>query len=175
MLYSFENKSPQLLGDNIYIADQACVIGSVVIENNVCILPRVVIRADNDTIYISAGSNIQDGAILHTDTGISMKIGRNVTVAHKTMLHGCNIGDNSVIGIGAIVLNNANIGKNCMIGANALILENTIIPDGSLVLGSPAKVKKQLTVEEIEKMQQFAKHYIDKISRFKNELILIEV
>jgi carbonic anhydrase/acetyltransferase-like protein (isoleucine patch superfamily) len=171
MLYSFENKFPQLQGDNIFIADQACVIGSVVIENNVCILPHAVIRADNDTIYISAGTNIQDGAVLHTDAGIPLHIGKRVTLAHNSMLHGCSIGDGSVIGIGAIILNNVTIGKNCMVGANALVLENSHIPDGALVVGSPAKIKKQFTEKEIEEMQYYSQHYIDKISRYKKFLI----
>lgn len=172
MLYSFEDRSPQLLGDNIFIADQSSIIGSVIIQNDVCILPQVVIRADNDTIHISEGTNIQDGAILHTDPGIPMKIGKNVTVAHKAMLHGCTVGDGSVIGIGAIVLNNVVIGKNCMIGANALVLENMNIPDGSLVIGSPAKMKKQLTETEIANMKSFAQHYLDKVARYKKGLIV---
>lgn len=173
MLYSFENRIPQLQGDNIFISDQACIIGSVIIGNNVCVLPHAVIRADNDVIYIGEGTNIQDGAVIHTDSGIPMKIGKRVTVAHNAMLHGCNIGDNSVIGIGTIVLNNATIGRNCVVGANALILENQDIPDGTLAVGSPAKVKKQFSETEIEKMQSFSQHYIEKISRFKRGLLPI--
>jgi carbonic anhydrase/acetyltransferase-like protein (isoleucine patch superfamily) len=173
MLYSFENKTPELRGDNIFISEQACVIGSVIIENNVCILPQVVIRADNDTIHIGEGTNIQDGAVIHTDPGIPIKIGKDVTIAHQAMLHGCNVGNGSVIGIGAVALNNTVIGKNCMVGANALVLENAIIPDGALVMGSPAKVKKQLTEEEIENMKLFARHYVEKISRFKKNLTLL--
>lgn len=174
MLYSFENRSPRLIGENIFIAEQACIIGSVIIEDNVCVLPQAVIRADNDTIYISENTNVQDGVIIHTDVGISMTIGKNVTIGHKAMLHGCNVDDGSVIGIGAIILNNAVIGKNCMIGANALVLENMIIPDGSLVVGSPAKVKKQFSQAEIDNIQSFAKHYVDKISKFKNNMVEVK-
>ena len=170
MLYAFEEREPKLLGNNHYIADSATVIGSVIIENNVCILQGAVIRADNDLIHIGEGSNIQDGAILHTDPGIPLLIGKGVTIAHHAMIHGCTIGDNSVIAIGAVVMNKAVIGKNCIIGAQALILENQKIPDGSLVVGSPGKIKKELSDQEIEKLKFYSQHYIEKIARFKNGL-----
>ncbi len=170
MLYSFENRTPTFMGNHYFIADNASVIGSVIIGNNVSILFNAVVRADNDTIEIGDGTNIQDGAVLHTDPGIPMKIGKNVSIAHNAMLHGCTVGDNSVIAIGAVVMNNAVIGKNCMIGAKALVLENQIIPDGSLVLGVPGKIKAQLSVAQIEQMKLFAEHYIEKISRFKTGL-----
>lgn len=170
MLYAFEEREPKILGENYYIADSATVIGSVIIENNVCILPGAVIRADNDVIHIGEGTNIQDGAILHTDPDIPMYIGKGVTIAHSAMIHGCTIGDNSVIAIGAVVMNRAVIGKNCIIGAQALILESQKIPDGSLVLGSPGRVKKELSDQEIEKMKFYSQHYIEKIARFKNGL-----
>jgi carbonic anhydrase/acetyltransferase-like protein (isoleucine patch superfamily) len=173
MLYSFEEKFPTLLGNNIFIAEEACVIGSVKIENNVCILPYAVIRGDNEEIHVGSGTNIQDGAILHTDPGLPMRIGRNVTIAHKATLHGCNVGDNSIIAINATILNKAMIGKNCVIGSNALILENDNIPDNSLVLGSPGKIKKMFRQKEIEQMKWFAQHYIEKIQRFNNNLIKI--
>ncbi len=168
MLYAFEAREPKLHGENYYIADNATIIGSVIIENNVCILPNVVIRADNDLIHIGEGTNIQDGAVLHTDPGIPMHIGKGVTIAHQAMLHGCTIGDYSVIAIGAVIMNKAAIGKNCIIGAQALILENQKIPDNSLVVGSPGKVKKQLSESDIEKLRWYSQHYIEKISRFKN-------
>jgi carbonic anhydrase/acetyltransferase-like protein (isoleucine patch superfamily) len=170
MLYSFEDRIPTFMGDNYFIADSASVIGSVIIGNNVSILFNSVVRADNDTIEIGDGTNIQDGAVLHTDPGIPMRIGKNVTIAHNAMLHGCTVGDNSVIAIGAVVMNNVTIGKNCMIGAKALIPENQIIPDGSLVVGIPGKIKAQLSVEQIEQMKWFAVHYIEKINRFKTGL-----
>ncbi|MBV9576006.1 MAG: gamma carbonic anhydrase family protein [Gammaproteobacteria bacterium] len=170
MLYAFEEREPTLLGNNYYIADSATVIGSVIIENNVCILPGAVIRADNDLIHIGEGTNIQDGAVLHTDPGIPMLIGKGVTIAHHAMVHGCTIGDNSVIAIGAIVMNKAVIGKNCIIGAQALILENQKIPNGSLVVGSPGKIKKQLSDHEIEKLKLYSQHYVEKIAQYKNGL-----
>ncbi len=174
MLYSFEGNMPRVIGDNVFISEQACIIGSVVIENNVCILPGAVIRADNDIIYICEGTNIQDGAVIHTDPGLKMRIGENVTIAHKAMLHGCNIDDWSVIGINAVILNNANIGKHCIIGANSLVLENDKIPDRSLLIGSPAKIKKQFTDIEVDKMKWFSSHYIEKIHRFNNGLVKIK-
>jgi carbonic anhydrase/acetyltransferase-like protein (isoleucine patch superfamily) len=173
MLYAFEDRVPRLIGNNHYISECATIIGSVVIENNVCILPGVVIRADNDLIHIGEGSNIQDGAILHTDPGIPMHIGKSVTIAHRAVLHGCNIGENSVIAMSAVVMNNAVIGKNCIVGSQALILENQNIPDGSLVVGSPGKIKKLLTEEEIKKLKWYSQHYVEKIARFKNGMKLI--
>lgn len=173
MLYSFEGRAPKLCGNNIFIAEEACVIGAVTIENNVCILPYAVIRGDNEEIYIGEGTNIQDGVIIHTDPGLPMRIGKNVTIAHRAALHGCNIGDNSVIAIGATILNKAIVGNNCVIGANSLILENDKIPDNSLVIGSPGKIKKQFTEHEVEQMKWYSQHYIEKIHRFHKGLIKI--
>lgn len=174
MLYAFANKTPKIIGENHFIAASADVIGAVIIHNNVSILPQAVVRADNDVIEIAENTNIQDGAVLHTDPGIPMIISKNVTVAHNAMLHGCSIGENSVIGIGAVVLNKAEIGKNCMIAANSLILENQKIPDGSLVMGSPGRIKGQLTAKQITQMQVFAAHYVEKISLFNGTLKVIE-
>lgn len=170
MLYTFEGRTPKILAENYFIADSADVIGSVVIRNNVTILPNAVVRADNEVIDIGENTNIQDGAVLHTDPGIPMKIGQGVTIAHNAMLHGCTVGDNSVIAIGAVVMNHAVIGNNCIIGANALVLENQKIPDGSLVIGSPAKIKAQLSEKQIDQMKWFAQHYVEKIDRFKKGL-----
>ena len=170
MFYTFEERVPVIKGDHIFIAESAEVIGSVVIHNHVTVLPNVVIRADNEIIEIGEGTNIQDGAVLHTDPDIPMKIGKGVTVAHNAMLHGCTIGDNTVIAIGAVVKNNANIGNNCIIGAGALVLENQKIPDNSLVVGSPAKVKCQLSEKQTEQMKWYSQHYIDKIDRFNSGL-----
>lgn len=169
MLYSFENKVPKLLGNNYFIAESASVIGAVIIHNNVIILPNAVVRADNEIIEIGDNTNIQDGAVLHTDPDIPMKIGQNVTIAHNAMVHGRAVGDNSVIAIGAVVLSNAVIGNNCMIAANALVLENQIIPDGSLVMGT-GKIKAQLSEKQIAEMACFAQHYVEKIARFKKGL-----
>lgn len=175
MFYSFEERLPVIKGDHTFIAGSAEIIGSVVIHNHVTILPNVVVRADNETIEIGEGTNIQDGAVLHTDPDIPMKIGKGVTVAHNAMLHGCTIGDNSVIAIGAVVMNNASIGSNCIVGAGALVLENQKIPDNSLVVGSPAMVKCQLGEKQIEQMKWYSQHYIDKIDRFNSGLKVVDL
>ena len=169
MLYSFEDRIPSLLGDDIFIAESADVIGAVIIHNHVIILPQAVIRADNTVIEIGENTNIQDGAVLHTDPDMPMQIGRNVTIAHHAMVHARAVGDYSVIAIGAKVLNNAVIGKQCLIADNAMVLENQIIPDGSLVMGSPGKIKP-LSTQQITDMQWYASHYLEKIHRYQKGL-----
>ncbi len=170
MLYRLGEDKVDIRADEYFIAENASVIGLVRLENNVSIWFNTVIRGDNELITIGENSNIQDGCILHTDPGHPLKIGNNVTVGHKAMLHGCSIGDNSLIGINAVVLNGARIGKNCLIGANSLITENKEIPDGSLVMGSPAKVVKALSPEQIAGLAKSAETYVEKFKRFKREL-----
>ena len=165
MLYDLENKKPKNLGEN-WVAPNAIVVGDVTLEKNTSIWFNATLRGDIENIHISEGSNIQDGSVLHTDPGYPLKVGKNVTVGHLVMLHGCTIGDNSLIGIGAVILNNAKIGKNCIIGAKALITENKEIPDNSLVVGSPGVVKRKLTDEEIGKITENAKHYQDNWKRY---------
>jgi carbonic anhydrase/acetyltransferase-like protein (isoleucine patch superfamily) len=173
MFYSFEDRMPMLIGNNHFIADSADVIGSVIIHNNVIILSNAVIRADNDRIEISENTNIQDGAVIHTDPGCPVSIGKQVTIGHNAMFHGRSIGENSVIAIGAVVLSNAVIGKNCMIAANALVLENQVIPDASLVIGT-GKIKAQLSEQQLVAMKQYSQHYLAKIQRFKQGLKVFE-
>lgn len=160
MRFQIGDRRVQCAGEH-YIAHNATVIGSVEIGHGASIWFNVVIRGDNDRIVIGDGSNVQDGSVLHTDHGIVLEIGRKVTVGHKVMLHGCRIGDNSLIGINAVVLNNARIGRNCLIGANTLIPEGKEIPDGSLVVGSPGRVVRQLTEEEIARLTRGAEDYVD--------------
>lgn len=169
MLYSFEDKTPRLLGEDIFIAESADIIGAVIIHNHVIILPQAVVRADNTTIEIGENTNIQDGAVLHTDPDKPMRIGRNVTIAHHAMVHACQVGDYSVVAIDAKLLNNAVIGKHCLIAANAMVLENQHIPDGSLVIGSPGKIKP-LSEQQITDMQWYAQHYREKIYRYQKGL-----
>lgn len=169
MLYSFEGRIPILLGEDIFIAESADVIGSVIIHNHVIILPQAVVRADNTMIEIGEKTNIQDGAVLHTDPDKPMRIGRHVTIAHHAMVHACGVGDYSVVAIGAKLLNNAVIGKHCLIAANAMVLENQHIPDGSLVIGSPGKIKP-LSEQQITSIQWYAQHYLEKIQRYKKGL-----
>lgn len=169
MIYQLDNHKPNI-DPSSFIADNATVIGQATIKQNASVWFNVVIRADNDQITIGEGSNIQDGSVLHIDPGFPLTIGREVTVGHKVMLHGCHIGDGSLIGINAVVLNGANIGKNCLVGANALVTENMQIPDGSLVLGSPAKIVKTLSAEQQEKVRKGANHYIQNAKRYKETL-----
>lgn len=173
MLYSFEDKVPKLLGNNYFIAESATVIGAVIIHNNVIILPNAVIRADNAIIEIGENTNIQDGAVLHTDPDCPMKIGEGVTIGHNAVFHGKSIGDNSVIAIGAVVLSNAAIGRHCIIGANALVLENQEIPDGSLVIGT-GRIKSKLTENQIKDLKKYSQHYLEKIARYKNGIKLFQ-
>jgi carbonic anhydrase/acetyltransferase-like protein (isoleucine patch superfamily) len=170
MIYQLDNRRVQYLGDNVWIAPTATVIGDVQFHANVSVWFNTVIRADNDTITIGADTNIQDGSVLHVDPGFPLQIGKGVTVGHKVMLHGCTIGDYSLIGINAVILNGAKIGKHCLIGANALIPENMEIPDGSLVVGAPGKIKRELTPEQRLGLEQSAQRYVENAQRFSQHL-----
>ena len=169
MLYSLDNQHVQLNGQS-YIAPNATLIGAVTVEDQASIWFNVVIRADNDLIHIGAGSNIQDGSVLHVDPGFPLTVGRQVTVGHKAILHGCTIGDGSLIGMNAVVLNGASIGRGCLIGANALITENMVIPDGSVVLGSPGKIVRTLDTDACQKLIESAEHYIENGRRYREGL-----
>lgn len=169
MLYALSLGQPELKSEDCYIADNATVIGRVVMEAGSSVWFNVVIRGDNDLIHIGARSNIQDGAILHTDPGFPLHVGEGVTVGHKVMLHGCRIGANSLIGINSVVLNGAEIGENCLIGANALIPEGKKIPDGSLVMGSPGRVIRSLEPQEIERLKLSAEVYVQNALRYRSE------
>ena len=170
MIYKLGDRQLEA-GDNVWIADSASVIGSVVLGNNVSIWFNCVLRADNDVIRIGDDSNIQDGSVLHTDSGIPLNIGKGVTVGHKVMLHGCEIGDYSLIGINAVILNRAKIGKNCIIGANSLVPEGMEIPDNSLVFGSPAKIIKPVSDGQRMMLQMSAMHYVENSKRYARELV----
>jgi carbonic anhydrase/acetyltransferase-like protein (isoleucine patch superfamily) len=169
MLYSLGDRKVVTRGD-FWVADNATVIGSVVLENNSSVWFNTVVRGDNDVITIGEGSNVQDNSVLHTDTGVKLTIGRNVTIGHHVMLHGCTIGDGSLVGIKATVLNNARIGRHCLVGAHALITEGKEIPDRSLVVGSPGKVVRQLTDEEVARLLWNAEHYVQNFQRYRREL-----
>ena len=161
MIYQLDDRKPVLKGDN-FVADNAAVIGSVVLERGASVWWNVTIRGDNDVITLGENVNIQDGSVLHTDGGVPLVLERNVSVGHLVMLHGCTVRENSLIGIGAIVLNKAVIGRNCLIGAGAMVTEGKVIPDGSLVLGVPGKVVRQLTPEEIATNTWIADHYVER-------------
>jgi len=168
-MYKLGDKHP-VTGSNYYIAPGAAVIGDVHIGEDVSIWFNAVLRGDNDVIELGAGTNIQDGAVLHVDVGHPLMLGERVTVGHKAMLHGCSVGDGSLIGMNAVVLNDAVIGRHCLIGANALVKEGMQVPDGSLVLGSPGKIVKQLDDKALEMMDAGAQHYIDKIPVYRDGL-----
>jgi len=153
-----------------WIADNAIVIGDVRIEKDASIWWGAVLRGDNDKITIGEGTNVQDGSVLHADPGFPLTLGRNVTIGHMVMLHGCDIGDGSLIGIGAVILNGAKIGKRCLIGAKSLITEGKEIPDNSLVMGAPGKVVKTFTDEEAERMMRNADSYQRNWKRFRDGL-----
>ena len=157
-----------------WVADNATVLGSVVLKTGASVWFNVVIRGDNDLISIGENSNIQDGSVLHTDPGKPLSIGRGCTIGHMVMLHGCEVGDNSLIGIGSTVLNGVKIGKNCLIGAHTLIPENKVIPDNSLVMGSPGKVVKDVGPEVEKMLQASADIYVANWKRFAKELKRID-
>ncbi|MEM8560688.1 MAG: gamma carbonic anhydrase family protein [Pseudomonadota bacterium] len=170
MKYALGHSTVTLNGGGQFIAPNAAVIGNVTLHANSSIWFSCTLRADVERIEVGAGSNIQDGTVMHADPGFPMVVGANVTVGHNAMLHGCTIGDGSLIGISAVVLNGAKIGKGCLIGANALVTEGMEIPDGSLVLGSPAKIKKQLSEEQQAVLLLNAEHYVRNAHRFNDEL-----
>jgi carbonic anhydrase/acetyltransferase-like protein (isoleucine patch superfamily) len=169
MFYDLENKKVKNSGNN-WVAPNATVIGDVTLEKNTSIWFNATLRGDVENIYIGEGSNIQDGSVLHTDPGYPLKVGKNVTVGHLVMLHGCSVGDNSLIGIGAVILNNAKIGNNCIIGANALITENKIIPDNSLVVGSPGIVIRKVTNEEINLIKENGIRYQNNWKKYSKSI-----
>ena len=168
-IYSLPGKKPAI-SSSAWVAPNATVIGDVHLAAGASVWWNATLRGDNDPIHIGDNSNIQDGSVLHTDEGIPLTIGKRVTVGHMVMLHGCTIGDESLIGIGAVVLNGAKIGKNCLVGAGALVTEGKEFPDGSMILGSPAKVVRQLTPEQIEGLRYSAQHYIDNANRYRKGL-----
>lgn len=169
MLFALGEKAPVLLGEQ-YIAHNATVVGDVELANNVSVWFNAVIRADTDKITIGEGSNIQDGAVLHVDKGSPLRIGKGVTVGHKAMVHGCTVGDYSLVGINAVVLDEASIGSHCLIAANALVPAGMVVPDGSMVMGSPAKIKRPLTEKEIAYLHTGADFYVENGRRFKQQL-----
>lgn len=170
MKYTLGDKQVKLLGEGHFIAPNAAVIGDVTMHENSSVWFSCVLRGDADRIEIGAGSNIQDGTVMHADPGFPMVVGESVTVGHNAMLHGCTIGDGTLVGINAVVLNGAKVGKGCLIGANALVTEGMDIPDGSMVLGSPAKIVRQLDEETQLVLRHNADHYVVNAQRFVEEL-----
>ncbi len=168
-IYQLDDLIPSI-HPTAWVADSAQVIGQVVLEENVSVWFGVILRGDNDVISVGKGSNIQENSVLHIDRGHPLVLGENVTIGHQVMLHGCTIGDNSLVGIGAVVLNDARIGKNCLVGAGSLVTEGKEFPDGSLIMGSPAKAVRQLSPEQIEGLKMFGPHYVENAARYKTGL-----
>ncbi len=168
-IYQLDDLTPTI-DASAWVADNAQVIGNVTLAENVSVWFGVVARGDTSSIAIGAGSNIQDNSVLHADHGMPLMIGENVTVGHQVMLHGCTVGDGSLIGIGAVVLNGAIIGKHCLVGAGALVTEGKAFPDGSMIIGSPAKAVRQLSPEQIEGLKTIAHHYVENARRYKTGL-----
>ena len=170
MIYSLGDRRPIIEGDGHFIAPNATIIGNVTLKQGASIWFNAVLRGDNDLIEVGKNSNIQDGAVLHTDPGIRLVIGDNVTVGHRAMLHGCTVGNNSLIGIGGTILNNAGIGENCIVGAHALITEGKEFPDGVLIVGTPAKVVRDLRPDELVFLKTAADVYVHNSQRFLRQL-----
>ncbi|QKS30968.1 MAG: Protein YrdA [Accumulibacter sp.] len=168
-IYLLGSRRPQL-DPQSWVAPNAIVIGDVRLAKNASIWWNATVRGDNDPISIGEDSNIQDQCVLHTDEGVPLTIGREVTVGHLVMLHGCTIGDGSLIGIGSVLLNRAVIGKGCIVGANTLVPEGKVFPDHSLIVGSPGKVVRQLDADQVARIRLSAAHYVDNWQRYQREL-----
>ena len=168
-IYELDGVAPRVAA-SAWVADTAQVIGNVVLGENASVWFGTVVRGDTEAITIGAGTNIQDASVLHADFGKPLVVGERVTVGHQVMLHGCTVGDGSLIGIQAVVLNGAKIGKNCLVGAGALITEGKEFPDGSMILGSPAKAVKTLTPEQIAGIEDIASRYVKNAQRYQKTL-----
>ena len=172
MIYQLEDAVPQIHA-SAWVAENATLEGQITLQKDVSIWFNAVLRAEHAPITVGEGSNIQDGTVCHVDPGMPLTIGRSVTVGHKVMLHGCTIGDESLIGINAVILNGAKIGRHCLIGANSLIPEGKEIPDGSLVMGSPGKIVRTLSEAQIEGLKASAMHYVENGRRYKASLVRV--
>lgn len=166
MQYTLEDHSPELRGTEHFIAPSADLVGSVIMEDRSSVWFNAVLRGDNEPIHLGEGSNVQDCSVLHTEPGCPVILGRGVSVGHLAMVHGCTVGDYSLIGIKAVILDRARIGSHCLIGANSLVTDGKEIPDRSLVMGSPGRVVRSLTDEEVDKLYQVAESYIGKLRRY---------
>jgi carbonic anhydrase/acetyltransferase-like protein (isoleucine patch superfamily) len=170
MLYELDGKRPVCDPTKSWVADSAAVIGDVVLEEDASVWFGATVRGDNDRIHIGRGSNVQHGAVLHVDPGIPLTIGAEVTIGHLVMLHGCTIGDGTLVGIGAVVLNGAKIGENCLIGANALITEGKEIPPRSVVMGAPGKIVREVSDDDLKRIRQGVRSYIERMHLYRDRL-----
>ena len=168
-IYELDGLTPQL-GEGAWVADSAQVIGNVQLADGASVWFGAVLRGDNEPMRIGKGTNIQEGSVLHSDPGFPLTLGENVTIGHQVMLHGCTVGDGTLIGIKAVVLNGAKIGKNCIVGAGALVTEGKEFPDGSMILGAPARLVRELTAEQQAGLQRAAVHYVANAKRYAKGL-----
>lgn len=169
MIYALDGRAPQC-SEGSWVAPNATVIGTVTLQKNASVWFNAVVRGDCDDIVIGENTNVQDGSVLHTDVGVKLSIGRDCTIGHMVMLHGCTIGDNTLIGIKSVILNRARIGKNSIVGANSLVTEGKEFPDGVLIMGSPAKVVRELSPQEIKFLAVQAQHYVQNAQHFRGKL-----
>lgn len=172
-LYALNGIAPDIHPDT-WVAPDANLVGQVVMEAGSSVWFGCTIRADHEEIRIGEGSNVQENCVMHIDAGFPLNIGKNCTIGHKVMLHGCLIGDNTLVGMGATILNGARIGKNCLIGAGALVTENKVIPDNSLVMGSPGKVVREIDPANAERIKMGALHYQDNMRRFRDTMTVVD-
>jgi carbonic anhydrase/acetyltransferase-like protein (isoleucine patch superfamily) len=170
VIYALGDRSPVLEGDGHFIAPSAALIGSVRLREAASVWFNCVLRGDNDWIDIGARSNVQDGSVLHTDPGLELLVGEDVTIGHKVMLHGCTIGDGSLVGIGSTILNGAVIGSRCVVGAHSLVTEGKRFPDGTLILGAPARVVRDLDDAELAMLARSAEVYVENAARYSTQL-----
>ena len=168
-IYQLGDDAPRI-HPGAWVAESASVIGRVELQEGASVWYGCTLRGDNDWMVVGRNSNIQDGSVLHTDAGVPLTIGEGVTVGHQVMLHGCTVGDNSLIGIQSVILNGAKIGRHCIVGAGSVVTEGKEFPDGSLILGSPARVVRPLTPEQIERLQWSARHYVANAVRHRDGL-----
>ena len=168
-IYELDGLTPQL-GEGAWVADSAQVIGNVQLADGASVWFGAVLRADNEPMRIGRGTNIQEGSVIHSDPGFPVTLGENVTIGHQVMLHGCTVGDGTLIGIKAVVLNGAKIGRNCIVGAGALVTEGKEFPDGSMILGAPARAVRELSPEQQAGLPRIADHYVDNAKRFMTGL-----
>ena len=168
-IYELDDRKP-VIPESCYIAENAVIIGSVILGERVSIMFGAVLRADNEPIVICDDSNIQDNSVLHTDPGVPLTLGKGVTVGHQVMMHGCTVGDGSLIGIQAVILNNAVIGKDCLVGAGAVVTEGKTFPDRSVIFGAPAKVVREIDDNNVQRLRGSAQSYVRRGAQYKSKL-----
>ena len=174
MIYALGDSTPVFEGDYHFVADCARIIGKVRLKAAASVWFNCVLRGDNDWIEIGARSNVQDGSVVHADPGFPLTLGQNVSIGHKAMLHGCTISDNTLVGMGSTILNGAQIGSHCIVGARSLVTENKTFPEGSLILGAPARRVRELSDAEIASIGQAADHYVANAARYRQELRIVD-